>query len=318
MFDFVLGLVLAALLIRGWVRGLVREVLDLVSLIAGLWIAFRLSAPFGDFLTQRFGVGPEVARIGAGIALFFLFGATMSIAAHYLSKVMRLPGLSMVNRVGGAAVAFIWGVALVLVALNVARVLPLPESWADGLENSSVANAIAGEDAVPQNLFETVIGDSALTALAAIQDLFGTNRVVPEEGEVLHVPPASGDDIRQVTDEAAEILDKINRHRTGLGIGALQPSEAMLGVAQQAAADIYTSGRLARLSDCRNDLNQAGVLVGGCTSSVALASTALGALEGILDTGAGQADLENSAFDRVAVSVVDGPTGRIVVVLLAG
>ena len=83
MVDFILGLMLAALAVRGWIRGLVREVLNLVSLVAGLWIAFRLSKPFGDYLTQSFGVTPEVARIGAGIGLFILFGVTMKIGrAH--------------------------------------------------------------------------------------------------------------------------------------------------------------------------------------------------------------------------------------------
>ena len=139
MFDFILGLILAGLLVRGWVRGLIREALNLVSLFAGLWIAFRLSKPFGDFLTQSFGVTPEVARIGAGVALFFLFGVTMSIAAHYLSKMMSAPGLSMVNRVGGAVVALSWGVFLVLVLINIARVLPLPEGIDDAMADSTVA-----------------------------------------------------------------------------------------------------------------------------------------------------------------------------------
>ena len=85
MLDFIIGLILAALLVRGWLRGFVREILDLVGLVVGLWIAFKLSAPLGDFLTRSFGVTPEVARIGAGIALFVLFGVSLSVAAHYLS-----------------------------------------------------------------------------------------------------------------------------------------------------------------------------------------------------------------------------------------
>ncbi len=119
-------------------------------------------------------------------------------------------------------------------------------------------------------------------------------------------------------DEAEEVLEEINRHRTGLGLGALQPSEAMRAVTEQAATGAYTDGSLARLTDCRSALNEGGVLVARCASPVALASTALGALEGILESEAGRADLEAPDFDRAAVSVVVGPTGRIVVVFLAG
>ena len=35
MVDFVLGLFIAGLLVRGWLRGFVRETLDLVALVIG-------------------------------------------------------------------------------------------------------------------------------------------------------------------------------------------------------------------------------------------------------------------------------------------
>src|SRR5665811_1779639 len=105
MLDFLLGIGLAALAVRGWLRGFVRELLDLVGLVVGAAIAFRLSGPMGGFLSDRFGASPEWGRIGAGIALFILFGASMTVLAHFLSKVTRLPGLTLINRVLGAGVA---------------------------------------------------------------------------------------------------------------------------------------------------------------------------------------------------------------------
>ena len=318
MLDFILGLVLAGLLVRGWVRGFVREILDLIGLVGGLWIAFKLSAPFGDFLTRSFGVTPEVARIGAGIALFVLFGVSLSVAAHYLSKVMNLPGLSMVNRVGGAAVALGWGIALVLVVVNVVRVLPIPAEWDAQLEDSSVVEAIAGPDALPQQLFDSLAGDSALTALSSIQDIFGTIRAVPEEGQVLSIPPAASDEIRQIRDEAEEIVEEINRFRTGLGLRPLLQSDGIGEVAEQKATAMYTSGRLFRGTNCSLDLTEAGVRTAVCEEVVALAGTALGALDGILDSESGSAVLSDPAYDRTGISVVDGPTGRLVVVVLGG
>jgi membrane protein required for colicin V production len=318
MLDFILGLILAALLLRGWVRGFVREILDLIGLVGGLWIAFKLSAPLGDFLTRSFGVTPEVARIGAGIALFVLFGVSLSVAAHYLSKVMKLPGLSMVNRVGGAAVAFGWGIALVLVLVNVVRVLPIPDDWVTQLDESSVVAVIAGPDALPQQLFDRLAGDNVLSALASIQDIFGTSRAVPEEGQVLSIPPAASDEIRQVRDEADEIIEEINRFRTGLGLRPLLQSDGIGEVAEQKAASSYTSGRLFRGTNCSRDLTDTGVRTAVCGEVVALAGTSLGALDGILDSESGKAELADPAYDRTGVSVVDGPTGRLVVVVLGG
>lgn len=318
MLDFILGLFLAALLVRGWVRGFVRETLDLVGLVVGLWIAFKLSAPFGDFLTNSFGVTPEVARIGAGIALFLLFGVSMSIAAHYLSKVMSLPGLNLANRVGGAAVAVGWGIALVLVILNVIRVFPLPDSWEAGIEESTVARAIVGPTALPQRTFEALAGDNALGALAAIQDIFGANRAVPGPGEELSIPEARSDEIRQVRDDAAAVIDEINRFRTGLGLTPLLESTGMTEAAEGRAVLMYTRGSLYLTPDCFGDLSENGVRVVTCGETVGLAGTALGALEGIRDDDTGNRELSSAAYDRAGISVVDGPTGRLLVILLGG
>jgi len=317
MLDFVLGLFLAALLVRGWVRGFVREILDLVGLIVGLWIAFRLSPYLGDFITGAFGTAPEVARIGSGIALFVLFGATMGVAAHYLSKVMRLPGLNMVNRVGGSAVAIAWGVALVLVIVNVVRVFPIPDSWEDELDESTVVQAIAGPAAFPQEMFELLAGDSVLGALATIQGLFGTSRVVPGPQEIVDIPPATGDEIRQVRDEAEDVLKQLNEFRSGVGAGALQPSVALTAMAETRAAGMYVSGELFR-TECLTEAAANGVRLVTCIDVVALAGTALGAFEGIKESDSARAALVSTASDRTGISVVEGPTGRLLVVVLAG
>jgi membrane protein required for colicin V production len=317
MLDFVLGLFLAALLVRGWVRGFVREILDLVGLVVGLWIAFKLSEPLGDFITGAFGTAPEVARIGSGIALFVLFGATLSVAAHYLSKVMRLPGLNMVNRVGGSAVALAWGVALVVVIVNVVSVFPIPDSWEDEMDESTVVQAIAGPGAFPQELFERLAGDSLLGALATIQGLFGTSRVVPEPQEIVAIPRAGSDEIRQVRDEADDVLGQLNEFRAGVGVGALQPSAALTLLAEARAVAMYRSGEMFR-SDCRAEADANGVRVVTCVDVVALAGTALGALEGMKESDSAREALEESAADRTGISVVEGPTGRLLLVALAG
>ena len=317
MFDFILGLGLAALIVRGWVRGLVREVLDLVGLVIGIWVAFRLSGPLGDFLIDRFGVAPEVATIGSGIVLFILFGVSMSIAAHFLTKVMNLPGLGLINRVGGAAVALTWGVALLLVILNIARVLPLPEAWSDGIEQSTVAQAIAGPDAFPQKVFESFASDDVLGSLAAIQGLFGQGRVVPEGDGVVEIPPARADEIRQVRDEAGELLEMLNEFRAGEGLRPLASSAGFTEVAEMRAAQMYQTGRISRetppgrfLSD---SLRDAGIRVAVNGENIALASSSQAAFDAMVDSPTGLAILSVGTFDRVGIAVVEGPTGRLVV-----
>jgi len=71
-------------------------------------------------------------------------------------------------------------------------------------------------------------------------------------------------------------------------------------------------------SDCLEEAAANGVRVVSCLDVVALAGTALGGLEGIKESDSGRAALVSSAFDRTGISVVDGPTGRLLVIILAG
>ncbi|MGD2101602.1 MAG: CvpA family protein [Acidimicrobiia bacterium] len=318
MIDFVLGLVLAAMLVRGWFRGLVREVFDLVGLVIGVWIAFRLSAPVGEFLSDSFNLEPEIGRIGAGLVLFIGLGVVMSVAAHYLTRFMNLPGLSLVNRVGGAAVAVAWGILLVLILVTVVSAFPVPASWRDGLEDSNVVEMISGEDAMPRSVFETLAGDDVMGAVSAIRELFGEGRAVPVGDEALDIPAAASDDLLLDVAEAEGVVERINEHRVGLGLRAVAVIPAIVDLAEDHAVEQYQHGRLVRLEDCAATLGQRSYQVLRCENGVALAGTAAGGLAGILDTPEGEETLENPDLDRAGVAVVDGPTGRLLVVILAG
>lgn len=318
MIDFILGIALAAMLVRGWLRGFVREALDLVGLVVGLWLAFRLSGPFGDFLADSFGFSPEVGRIGGGLALFVLFGALLSVAAHYLSKVMNLPGLSMVNRVGGAAVAVGWGVVIVLIVVSLVSVFPLPDGWRDEIEQSNVVQLIAGDDAAPRQLFESLAGDNVISAVASLRELFGSARAIPGEGESLQIPPAPADEIRQARAEVEQVVEHLNEDRVGVGLGAVRTIDAMARLAEDHAESLYTSGHLERIEDCATSLEERSYQVVACANQVALAGTAIGAYDGVYESSDGRTMIETARYDRAGVAVVDGPTGRLLVIILAG
>lgn len=313
MLDFILGLYLAGLVVRGWLRGFVRELMDLIGLIVGAAVAFRLSAPVGGFLTDRFGVSPEWGRIGAGIVLFILFGLSMSILAHYLSKVARLPGLSLANRVLGSAVAAAWGVLLVLVVVSVVSVLPLPESVGDAIDDSTVAQALAGPDAPPRRLIDPVIGDQATTALAVIERLTGGRRVVPAEGEVIELEEVDPDTVALVPGSVAFVSDRLNADRLAADVDPLAWSDALAEIARARGLEMYRAGFVARRTDeAVLEATRAGTLrLQQAAEMVALASSERAAHAGIAE--AEDTALIDPAFARVGVAVIRGPLGTMVV-----
>jgi membrane protein required for colicin V production len=318
MIDFVLGLALAAMVVRGWMRGMVRELFDLVGLVLGIWIAFRLSIPFGEFLSASFSLEPEVGRIGGGLILFLLLGVLLSVAAHYLTKLMNLPGLSLINRAGGAAIAVGWGILIVLVVLSVLTVFPVPDTWRDQIRGSRVAEAIAGDDAAPRRVFESLAGDDVMAAVSSIRELFGSGRAVPVGDEVYEIPPANAEEVQLAREEAEAVLDQVNEHRVGVGVGAVAAIPTITELAEQHAMARYRDGQIRRIAECAAELTAHSYRVIRCDNAVALAGTAAGGLEGILATPEGAAMIEGADLDRGGVGVADGPTGRLVVIILAG
>lgn len=313
MLDFLLGIYLAGLAVRGWLRGFIRELMDLVALILGAAVAFRLSGPVGGFMSDRFGVSAEAGRIGAGITLFLLFSVGAGIAAHFLSKLTRLPGLTIVNRILGAAVAAAWGAVLVLVVVSIIDVLPMPESVDAAVGESSVAQAIAGPEAMPRRLLEPVVGDEALAALAAIERITGGRRLVPAEGERIDTEPADPNEITVDTGALSFVADRINLDRAAAGVDPLTWSETLATIARERAV---TMGRRGFVQRRPADVVLERTMEAGLRLVAAAEMAALGSSERAAQAGIAAADdtaLVDPRFDRVGAAVVRTPLGVLVV-----
>lgn len=313
MLDFILGIYLAALAVRGWLRGFVRELMDLVGLVLGTVVAFRLSGPVGGFLTDRFGVSVETARIGAGILLFLLFSVGMGILAHFLAKLTRLPGLTMANRLFGSGVAAAWGALIVLVVVSVAGVLPLPQSFDEAVASSTVAEAVAGPDSIPRRLVGPLVGDRALSALAAIESLTGGRRLVPAEGERIETRPAELDEAELVPDAVAFVADRINLDRRNSGADPVTWSEALAEIAEERALAMVRGGLVERRTAAAvlEATRTAGLRLVAAAEMTALASSERAAHDGIAT--AADSALPDPEFDRVGAAVARGPLGTVVV-----
>jgi hypothetical protein len=211
-----------------------------------------------------------------------------------------------------------WGIVIVLVLFGLISALPLPASWRDQIESSRVVQLIAGEEAAPRHVFESVAGDNVMTAMASLRQLFGASRAVPQGDQVMQIPPTPSDEIRQVRAEAEMLLEQLNEDRVGAGLGAVQVTAALTSLAEDYAAAQYTSGRLQRLQDCRATLASRSYQVLHCDNGVALAATAVGAYEGIYTSPPGRSMIDTAVYDRAGTSVVEGPTGRLVVIILGG
>jgi uncharacterized membrane protein required for colicin V production len=321
MIDFILGAGLAGLVVRGWMRGLVRELLDLVGLVLGAAIAFRLSGPVGDFVTDRFGFTSEWARLGAGVLLFLAVGFGLGLVARALSRVMELPGLNLANRVGGAGFATAWGVLLLTVLVALAGVLPVG-GLDDTLAESRIVGIVTGPDSLPGRFLAKVAGRPIAQVIGALEDLIGGRRVLVDGDERVELEPVEPGDYAVAPGSADEIYSFINATRLEAGMDPLPWSDELAAVAAAHAEEMYRDGYLSAVSPSTglvaDRVAAAGIELAVVSENIGLAATTRAVHEEMVGSPPHQARMISGAVDRVGVAAVAGPYGVIVVEVFGG
>ena len=305
--DVIAVALIALLILRGWIRGFVREAIDVGTLVLGAVLAFRLAPHAGRILSGLFGMSPDLARLVGGTLLFVGIAIGASLLGSLINKsIKHLPGLSTLNRIGGAALGAVYAALLIVIAVTLLAAAPLPEALKTQTAESRVVAFVTRPEGIAQRAMGVVTGDRALQSMIWIRGVVDgwaidsrvTDVTLPGDGDTAHVSASS----------ARALFDDINATRDDLGLPPLVWNEDMNGVAVDRAIGVYRSGTLTAPSPVGERLEAAGVSYARATEYLILAPTV---------DGLGEAAGAGEGFSRAGIGVVDGPYGLIGVVVLA-
>jgi membrane protein required for colicin V production len=113
--DIIIIIIVGVGTISGAVKGLVRDALSLIAVLAGIIVALVCYDQAAEYLAQ-FIPEPTVARIVGFGVIFIVSAAVVSIAAHFFSKSLS-PDVSPYDRLAGACFGFIKGLVFAAVLL---------------------------------------------------------------------------------------------------------------------------------------------------------------------------------------------------------
>jgi membrane protein required for colicin V production len=133
-FDYaMLGIVGLSILISVW-RGLVREVISLLSWLVALWIAARFAVVFADWMPAAI-TNPSARYVAAFATLFLGTIIVLELIGVLVAKLLRAVGLSFIDRLLGAIFGMARGVliAWVLTLLGGLTALPQRDWWRDSV-----------------------------------------------------------------------------------------------------------------------------------------------------------------------------------------
>lgn len=322
MIDFVLGVGLAALVIRGWLRGLVREAIGLGVIFAGTFFAFRLAGPMGAVVSAMSGAGDDASKIAGGIIVFLLISVGGAILSWVVHKGVRmLPGLTTANRLGGSAFSALAGILAATVVVSVLTLLPLPSGPADALDNSALVGAMTDGDGLPQQIVGLISLDRVLARALELQDVAGEHRLVAPPRGRIDIAPAARSELAIKGKAASNAADLFNRERVAAGADPLSRADALDQVALDHALAVYQAGRLSHNSGAGRvgaRLEAADIPNVSAGEIIVLAQSVRSATEAMVRDDAASSDLADRNYRRLGVGAVRGPLGLLIVVVLAG
>lgn len=138
------GVLLVSMLLGAW-RGLVFEVLSLVSWVAAFVLAQWLAADVAQRLPMS--GASDVVRYAAGFVLVFVAAVMLgSLLATLVKSLMSAVGLRPVDRVLGAVFGVMRGVLLLLLATVLVGMTPMKASntWQESVGVGVAATVLKG------------------------------------------------------------------------------------------------------------------------------------------------------------------------------
>ena len=119
MVDIVILAVMGISLVFGLFRGLLRELLSLVSWVFAFWIAYRYSASVAEIIDRALQ-NPTLSQAVSAVLVFVIVLVALMVLTSLIAKVFKATGLAGIDRILGGLFGLGRGVVILLAALILA------------------------------------------------------------------------------------------------------------------------------------------------------------------------------------------------------
>ena len=309
LIDVVVLLLIGIGAVRGAVQGIARTVTDLLGLLLGIPLAFRLGGAAGDLLFS--GFAPVYGRTLGSVVVLALIGAFVSrFAANSFG-----PPIDTVDQAGGAVLGLIRGGVFATMAVIIVSGVAGSAGAAGYSDGSAFGDLVTDPDAWPLSAFAAVTGDRQLAQAVAFNHEFPGGPVLSAGYQVL--PASELEDLERDGEAGVAITLLVNEERIAAGLPTLTWSSALTEVAVQYATEMATEGFFShnslRTGDVGDRLADAGIPFRLAGENLAWGPTVDRIHIGLMNSPTHRDNILNGRFRNVGIGVVRGPLGLMVV-----
>jgi membrane protein required for colicin V production len=136
--DVIITVVLLGFAVRGLMRGFLRELLSLVGLFLGLWIALLKFVPLGEWVQHKFPLTEPLPFHIAFLVIFLSVASVAGLVGYLLHRVAKGLLMGWLDAMVGLGFGSIKGVMILTVLLFLLAQLPLADSLRTPLRSSIV------------------------------------------------------------------------------------------------------------------------------------------------------------------------------------
>lgn len=115
--DLILLLCFIPAIVRGLSKGLVEQLVSLVSVIGGVWLAFKFSQPVGEWLGGWLTMDAKVVSLVAFAVVVLCAILLLALLGKVITKLIDLASLGWMNRLLGLAFALLKTALLIGLAI---------------------------------------------------------------------------------------------------------------------------------------------------------------------------------------------------------
>ena len=146
--DILIWGVLLLFVVKGFLKGLVKEACSLLGLLAGGWAAFKYYHYLAELIRPLIHLPQSIALALSFIGIFLVIGLLFYLFGHLLTVVCKIMLLGGINRIGGVLFGLLEGAFLLCMVLYFCTVKPVPEKVRGMLTRSRTAQGfiVAGRE----------------------------------------------------------------------------------------------------------------------------------------------------------------------------
>ena len=308
--DILLILLVLFSMVRGWQRGFLLELLDVLSWVVTLLLALRFYQPVARWLGPRVGWSEVWDLPVAFILTATVIGVLINLVGYAVLK--RLPqGIHRKpsNRLLGTVPGFVSGLISAAIAAALLLALPLPRGMRLAAQESNVANSLAAYTQRFETALTPIFGD-------AIAQTLNLLTVRPESDQLVKLPYTVAD-TQPAPDLEAQMLVLVNQERAKVGLAPLAPDPELAEVARRHSADMFARGYFSHYTpEGRSPfdrINAAGITYSIAGENLALAPTLSLAHSGLMNSPGHRANILRPEFGRLGIGILDGGSRGLMV-----